>query len=133
MTLSASVALRTAAPQVDMMEGDSESLEADLNSSLDISEDMFEQPGQLSHFCENNGNLPIPMDHYPQPSSLPGPSAKTGTDAQGPKNGSLQVGGRFVLLDGTDHERTTVELDQVFDAVMVNAPQIVGLMKATVI
>merc|ERR1719215_362280 len=127
MTVSSSVALRTVIPQVDMMEGDSENLEADLNASLEASAGI----APVNYFVENmnsadfSGNLPIPMN-YQSPCALPGPSSSSSIDSQGSSsnNEALEVGGRFVLLDGEGHERTAVELDhkKIFDAVMVDAP-----------
>ena len=127
MTVSSSVALRTVIPQVDMMEGDSENLEADLNASLEATAGV----APVNYFVENmnsadfSGNLPIPMN-YQSPCALPGPSSSSSIDSQGSSsnNEALEVGGRFVLLDGEGHERTAVELDhkKIFDAVMIDAP-----------
>ena len=105
------------------MEGDTENLEADLNSTLEATDGI----APVNYFVENSanfsGNLPIPMDYHP-PCALPGPSSST--SSQESNSVALEIGSRFVLLDGPadGHERTAVELDQqkLFDAVMVDAP-----------
>ena len=62
------------------------------------------------------------MNYYPPLASLPGPSSRPDFQAESLSNESFRLGGRYVLLDGKDQERTAVELDQMFDAVMVDAP-----------
>ena len=130
MTLSASVALRTAAPEVTMMEGDPETLEAELNSAMQSGSNEYAEPRMASeqpdptyeNYPNFSGNLPIPMNHYPPLACLPGPSSRPDLEAEPLSNETLRVGGRYVLLDERDQERTAVELDQMFDAVMVDAP-----------
>lgn len=114
MTLSSSVALRTVVPQVEGMEADCESLETDVNASLEATAAI----APANYFVENfSGNLPIPMNYQP-PCAFPGPSFNNSMGSQeSPANcGTLEVGDRFVLLGGSGNECTTV--DQVFDEVM---------------